>query len=176
MLTRVDAFLLAKIQKFCDRFQQTTGFTKFVPQKLLLLSAALLFGIGIILSGSLIWIAAYVGYFGLVVCGIIRTDNEEEEFLRTGKIYESGFAAPSRRLLQLCGFLVLSFLFSLFPVEDGNGFISFAFLLFSVWMYTCACVPRPPSKSKMREWYEKALTWLNDKLAPASAGAPVLNR
>lgn len=173
MLKRLDGFLLGVAQRFCDKFQRFTGLTKFKLQKWAVISS--------VISG---WGAtAFLGFPSIsVLSGLMNTaawsfniwidEKTEAEFLANGNLVSSLMDSISVRLAFVCilgGLGIFSIL-----VDAGIGGMLFCQAMFLIaYVYFSACIPRPPSKSKMQEWYEKVLTALNESLKPEPALVPI---
>lgn len=172
MLKIIDNFLLRSAQKFCDAFQRLTGLSKFWMEKWLTILFTLSLEIAFAISGkgtfySSFWMAVLV-VWGIIVVRDI--EKEECEFLSHGKLRFNFMRTFSFRL---SGFFVIELPYAAIWLLSGSMENLMVFASFMMWLYVMACVPRPPSKSKFRQWYEKALTWLGDRVrdAPTPLGA-----
>ncbi len=172
LLIKIDELLLGQMQKFCDKLQETTGLTKFKVEKWSYI-------LHILLVSCMVW--ADYGYGGLVfvlpllplVAATVRAiEWREQRFVQKGELEMAYIEAPLLRItmLILWGYVILGALwdYDLLWVSAGIAYI--------VWQYATACTPRPPSKSKLQQGYERLLTKLNDWLAPTPAALPPLVR
>lgn len=169
LLEWFDALLLATAQKFCDKFQQFTGLTKFRLEKWsLILSLASIWWAVLTIDVSIVFLFLVIPISLICTMSVLRliraVELEEVEFLKNGHL----IAFPSRflpfRLLTVCVFGGMGIYNLLFFGRTGQA-LFFQQLSIVASVYFSACVPRPPGRSKAREWYEKALTWLDGKLA-----------
>jgi len=178
MLTRVDSFLLEKAQKFCDTFQRLTGFTKFRIEKWLIVAAfATYWMFAIETSIPAVVLAALMISFSHIFT-IREIESEERAFLTRQELRHNINRSSTVRIT----FLVFSgsflgFDIYLMEVDSTHGQIWFYAWIISVLarVYFSACVPRPPGKSKVREWLERELQKLNS-LLPEPAPIPVPSR
>lgn len=167
-----DGKLLDAVQKFCDKVQRLTGLTKFRLEKWAILLSTIFFW------GCIIYIPdplnVLLGLWNSVsTLPIVRQiERGEAEFLKNGRLELSLTHLASMRLLVVICFGP-PIIISPFLLPDGLYQLMICTLVgFIAHVYFSACTPRPPSKSKAREWYEKALTWLNDRLKPAPIPVP----
>jgi len=173
MLTRLDATLLGLAQKFCDRMQQITGLTKFRFEKWSLIVAMMFMW-----HYSLLNLIEPVHLFALclttlLLFRIIRTVEVcEARFLRDGELFLFGFARRESRIVILLLYTLFELLFALYGAWD----LVCEFVCLVLWVYFAACIPRPPSKSKIREYYEKGLEWLRGAVGPIPTPIPVRHR
>lgn len=168
-LTWLDDKLLGTTQKFCDKFQRVTGLTKFALQKW-----SLIFGTSLLTWLTLSRMEGFVSTSFLIVVTVINTRIDEESerrFLKKGKIrYESLY----ERRVRIPTVILSTFASLLIYIGAENTLLSVCSCIsFISWIYFVACIPRPPSKSKAREWCDKMLTVLNDSLKPAPAFVPI---
>ena len=166
MLTRIDAFLLDKMQKFCDKLQEFTGLTKFCVMKWTLILYVALVWMHTIFDDfeSIDIICAPIITVGVFV-GVRVIGKQEKEFLNNKLPVYSPFHWASVRILAFWAFAIpaLIYLCSNRPELITNGLSGLCVIVF---IYAWACIPRPPSKSKTRQMYEKVLMWLNGLLVP----------
>ena len=168
----LDGILLGAAQKFCDKFQRVTGYTKFRLEKWsLILIVVFHWACAVIRVDSFLFLLLLIFTSGCVVTVHI-TERQEVEFQKTGKLRQAFFNTMQARLvvtLFMGCFAILGITsadFSLYVLSYGQA-------SYILWVYFGACIPRPPSKSKMREWYEKGLSSLNDWLKPEPALIPI---
>lgn len=175
MLKRLDSLLLRRAQWSCDKFSIITGFTKFRLQKWALMMGVV-FCWGIIALSTLvfsvsisdaIWFCSAGLLYTVSAAFIIRRDEKEEtEFLTNGKLRFSPWHIVFVRLYA-AGFALGCAGFVLMMVPTVIGLLEACLqICFVAWVYFSACIPRPPGKSKAREWYEKLLHRLRDKFQP----------
>lgn len=164
ILKWLDGCLLAATQKFSDGFQWLTGLTKFRLEKWALVLAlaslwlAVFSVIDFFFSGFLVAVMNTVSTMSL----FRLIERAEAEFLATGRLLFAGAFPAAWRQVALFVYGIMG-PYSLLLDETGREL--FCFWTFNVgWMYFSSCVPRPPGKSKVREWYEAASTWLDDRL------------
>jgi len=169
MLTRIDSFLLDKAQKFCDKFQRLTGFTKFRIEKWLLIMIPLFAFVGLLITAltaetgvhiiilAFIVVLAMIPVVGLYSLAILVVERQEREFLKSGKL--SAHAETNVPIFRIAGMAV--FFLSVYTIDFLGLAIVLALMCCTAVSYVLMCVPRPPSKSKMREWLENGLTWMN---------------
>jgi hypothetical protein len=170
MLSHIDSFLQGKAQKFCDKLQRITGLTKFWPQKWAAIFSAVCLSVQAFADSDVILILLALLDSLSIVALVFIYESEEAQFLKNGEISYSQWQESSRRRIAVFfqgGFAIMFSLESLWPLV-------FSVACVIAWIYFCACIPRPPSKSKMREWVEKALAKLNGIL-PDPAPEPVPN-
>jgi hypothetical protein len=166
MFKLLDGMLLGPAQWLCDRIQRLTGLTKFVPQKWMMILMPIFFWGGFIFLELDSLIVGYMLLFTVSAAFFVRqAEREEAEFLANGNLRSS----PAN-ILFVRLFMALIFGFfggtSLFLQNVGGQLFFYGSTCSIAWVYFSACIPRPPGKSKIREWYEKGLQWLNDKLEP----------
>ena len=172
MVELLDSLLLSVAQKFCDKFQQFTGLTKFRLQKWTLITSTVFFwGGNVSYFDPAMFALLSINTFSMMSI-VRRTEKEESEFLANGKLFAVPWSDASLRFVLAMTIGCMGFLMWLLPSSKGGQWMSYGMISLSIWLYICACVPRPPSKSKAREWYERGLTWLNDQLKPAPIPAP----
>ncbi|MDP2655041.1 MAG: hypothetical protein Q8P17_00540 [bacterium] len=168
-LTWLDSILLGVAQKFCDKFHRVTGLTKFTLQKW-----SLIFGTSLLTWLTLSRMEGFVSTSFLIIVTVISTRIDEESkrrFLKKGKIrYESLY----ERRVRIPTVILSTFALLLIYIGSENILLSVCLCIsFISWIYFVACIPRPPSKSKAREWCDKMLKVLNDSLKPAPAFVPI---
>ena len=166
----LDGILLSVAQKFCDKVQRLTGLTKFRLEKWALVVVAICY-LTVYVFGehtAALTVLSVALIFSIAI-GIRALEIMEADFLENGNLNEPCFSVRGRiawvvvyALLTGPEFVSADFADKVFVC--GNA----SYILF---VYFNACIPRPPSKSKMRELYEKGLTWLNDQLKPAPVPA-----
>lgn len=175
MLARIDGFLLDKTQKFCDKFQYLTGLTKFRLEKWAIIIGIVsywMFAIWIVFL--LVMIAALL----LMVAGIFmvcKVESDERIFLARGELRYDVENVPELRIMNLATYgILLLFSFLLALISSAPELLWLCWWIVSVLarIYFSACVPRPPGKSKVREWSEKSVMWLRDQLPPAPVPVP----
>jgi hypothetical protein len=179
MFRDIDSFLLARAQKFCDAFQRLTGLTKFCLEKWAFVMSALslisylvltLMDIGPVAMVYLLLPGAIYAFS--TVADIKRIERDEQNFLLRGELHWNDRHISGFRLLVLGSLTVLGL--ALLVVEEGPQvpFALTAFAAYTVGTYIGACMPRPPGKSKLRQWYENALTWLGEWLREEPSPTP----
>lgn len=177
MFLVIDRYLLSLVQKICDKVQEMTGVTKFGVSNLLLATFTICVWIKAapVLTGvDWITVGMITGYIAMLVRENIQ---HEKIFLENGSLiaphYTKFCLQPMWRGIFTVSILLttLGDIFVWGKREEESLFLvgSAAFLLS---IFTMACLPRPPSKSKMRELYEKALGKLSEKLGPQTAPKP----
>jgi len=175
MLTRIDSFLLDKAQKFCDKFQRLTGRTKFLLEKWSLVVVAVSYWMFVIEAVSLPLVLMAGLHSSHCFFMARMTEYEEKTFLAHGELkYNANYDSSTRIGALLFFGTLLSFSLWLFLVLPAPEFSWFCVWIISllVRMYFSACVPRPPSKSKMREWLENGLKRINSFL-PEPSPVPI---
>ena len=170
MLTWIDERILSIHQYIVDISQTWLGFNKFFFQKWSFLVWAFamvhsiitdtMFESGLFIFGTimLIWLTI------LAFVEIIRSEYEEAKFNQTGQIVYNKLHQQHLRvkLLLLCVlFTILEYLLSSIPTMA----------LLTVHFYFSVCIPKPPSKNRLRKGYEKLLWKLNDWLEPEAQPA-----
>ena len=171
MFKLLDGMLLGPAQWLCDRIQRLTGLTKFVPQKWMIIMTTIFFwGCAVFLelvSSTLVWMLLFTAGAAFLVHW---AEKEEAEFLINGNLR---FSPANILFVRLVITFTYGFLggINLFFQNLGGQLFFYGSMCFIAWVYFSACIPRPPGKSKIREWYEKGLWWLNDKLEPAPVPA-----
>ncbi len=173
MITKVDTFMLAWVQKRADNFSELTGLTKFWLEKwFFIISSVTLVSFFILYSISndrdfpYIWVTLLFIWTSLGVWGI---ESREEAFLSSGMLQFTAESQPRIRIPFLVFIAVPIILISLIEALSSRGFVfllTLSQLLSMVALYLTACTPKPPQKSKLRKWYEKALLFINDALTP----------
>lgn len=173
-LTWLDSVLLDAAQKFCDKSQRLTGLTKFTFQKWALVAFNGFFWGGVVFSPDLFLVYMGLCQTSAAIFDIRQTEEEEMEFLRNGRLRSHSWVyIASVRLILTFSWGVLGILVLFTGTVTGLLFF-YVTLCGIAHLYFSACIPRPPSKSKARELYEKALTWLNDRLQPTPL--PAINQ
>lgn len=175
MRARLDAFLLDKSQKFCDKFQRLTGRTKFQLEKWSLIAAATSYWMFVVERPSPFLMSISLMLSVSYIFVIREIESEERAFLARGELKYDVSHSPVER----SNFLLFNGTFLLLGLWAFLVFLAPGFLWFCTWIvsvlarkYFSACVPKPPSKSKMREWAEKSLMFLRDQLPPAPVPIP----
>jgi hypothetical protein len=163
MLAKLDDFLLARAQRFCDAFQRLTGLTKYRIEKWLWISLAMTVAM---IAGQHIFNRDGVAFhltIGPLLCiwallYATVVDIQEKNFLSKGTIEENVWHTEDvRKPLAILSALLL--LVSLL-VRSPNA-TDLIFLDLLGVMYVGACIPRPPGKGKLRQWLESTLSGLN---------------
>lgn len=168
MLKYFDDLLLNAAQKFCDAVQRLLGFTKFRVEKWALITNMLSFCLFVAFALTPGAVASIL-IFGNVLSSVLSVkeiEHEEAEFLESGAIH---YRLTNSRFFRLLPIAVLGPSTALFLETPLCGIFLSAFASFMAVVYISACLPRPPGKSKMREWCEKGLSWLNDRLPEVPA-------
>jgi hypothetical protein len=166
----LDGVLLNTAQKFCDKFQSITGLTKFRLEKWALITSAIFFGgLTILLTEPILAVLALM-YVPIAAFTVRAIEKVESEFLKNGSLIMPIWNLPVRLTFTSVQAFSAYLSFSV-NMDYKNQMACYGIVAVILWMYLSSCVPRPPSKSKMREWYEKALTWLNNQVKPAPAPA-----
>ena len=161
MFRKLDEALLSRAQKFSDSFQSITGKTKFFLARwslilhMLFICGAILsiFGEGLLKRPPLLFLASFLCAQNILIWGstIHKIRKEEIMFLESGSLEYSKLHDFSGRF-PLIGFTL--FVFSL-QILLSWPLLCFIPWFFSVgWIYFSACIPRPPRKSKIREWLD----------------------
>ena len=171
-LTWLDGILLGAAQKLCDKVQRLTGLTKFRLEKWAVIMSVVFFWADAVSNptGLIITANLYITFIMVVIVRIV--EKEEVRFLASGELTPSLFHESLVRLAIALGFGLLIALTVL--VADEHLLSVCAEASYVAWVYFSTCIPRPPSKSTMREWYEKALWRLDDMLQPTTD--PALDR
>ena len=182
MFYRLDGILLGATQWFCDRTQRLTGLTKFSLEKWTYIMSAIFFCAGFVFKGDPIMALMILVYAVIMAGGVCVTERREKEFLNNGNILLSDWNNAHMRILAIffCGFM--AFVFTL-PSAGKDEFLRSMFqfrwgvpICIILNVYFSACIPRPPAKSRVRQWCEKGLRWLRDKLQPTSIPVPIPSR
>lgn len=179
MIKTLDSRLISRAQWFCDKFHDLTGLTKFTLQRWALILSWMFFCVSsviMIIGSGIAWVV-YVLLPLPSLCAIRvfflsrNIKREEIEFLRSGKLeYNIFHSTPTRLILVLTnGIMAVVNLVSLNFLQE-LAFLGTVFLI--AWFYFSICIPRPPGKNKVREWYENGLWWLDSKLQEAPIAAP----
>lgn len=156
MFRKIDDFFLQEAQKFSDSFQRITGKTKFFLEKWSLILFLVILCVQTLLlyaelDSSLIVIGFLPCLLNILmwVPVIRRIETDEAAFLEHGTLNFSELHDFYRR-----SFLVLLAL----SLELLHVFIWHSlphlWIFFCGWIYFAACIPRPPSKSKLRQWLD----------------------
>lgn len=171
-------------QKFCDKTHRLTGLSKFKLEKWAVILWGLLF-IASVMLDTLVSFSTIVTIPMIITIPIVtaivaemvrQIENREARFLERGILSQGFWHFRATRIIAL---LVLVFLNTVYLQRFGGGDVpflldSFRCVVIAVWIYVSACIPRPPEKSKARQWCEKGLGWFNDKLV--TPPEPVSNR
>ena len=167
MFKLLDGMLLGPAQWLCDRIQQLTGLTKFVLQKWMIIMVTIFFWGSVVSLGLISFVAGSMLLLLTASAALLvhRAEKEEAEFLANGNLR---FSPVNILFVRLILTLIYGFLggISMSFQNIGGYLLFYGSMCFIAWTYFSACIPRPPGKSKIREWYEKGLWWLNDKLEP----------
>ncbi len=166
----LDGILLGAAQKFCDKAQRLTGLTKFTFEKSVIIASAVFFWGDFFFSSDVRLVVVVLPYTLLIWYATRRIGEEESEFLASAKIHLSALHAATVRLTIACIFASLIGM-SLWTLGRDALLMSCGYISYIIWVYIAACIPRPPSKSKIREWFNKVLWRLDDMLQPAPASA-----
>lgn len=171
-LAWLDGLLLGAAQRLCDKTQRLFGLTKFRLQKWALIVSTV-FYCGFYVFDQRPVIAVLLSIYIAGSLFLVRIiEMQESEFLKNGGLVMPPFGVL-QRIFWFSAYLILA-LPGLSSENYGDRLLSYGLLCYVLFIYLSDCIPRPPSKSKMREWSEKALTWLNDLLA--SPPVPVPNK
>lgn len=158
-----DNILLSVAQQFCDSTQRLTGLTKFWFEKWTLITSVASFSLFAVenMFIDLILVSALLAF--AAIYAVRETEKAEIEFLAKGRLrrHVSHFLEARLSLFVVCAFDIFTGL-----MHFGWTFPCFGMSAIA-WIYFSACIPRPPSKSKMREWAEKSLMFLRDQFPPA---------
>lgn len=179
----LDSVLLGAAQKFCDKVQRTTGMMKFSLERIALvviLSSVLPIKDLIPIMGSAIAMMTVVLASMLVFVSVV----EERLFIKTNLLRRPVFSGFFSRITwtlllgsSLCFIIPVVAMGVMLRIPKSSillgGLIGLAMVGMISYMYISACIPRPPSKSKMQEWLNKGLWWLNDQLKPSPAFVPI---
>jgi len=158
MFMKLDEALLSRAQKFSDLFQRITGKTKFFLARwslilhLLFICGAILsiFGEDLLKRPPLLFLASFLCAKSILIWGstIHKIRKEEIVFLENGTLEFSELHDFSLRF-PLAVFPLLTFFLPPMPL-----LCYLPWFFFIAWIYFSACIPRPPGKSKLREWLE----------------------
>jgi len=168
MLERLDNFLRSNAQKFCDNAQKYTGLTKFVFLKWNMVLSSLFIMASAICDRSMFLVSVALLNSVAVIRCVHDLEQEESEFLANGKIKLSFLHSVyfRTRFILIVGVITILLLI----IADPPSYLLVcANVCMIAWVYLAVCTPRPPGKSKMREWCEKGLWRLNDWLKPEPA-------
>jgi|GEM_PF-6226412 len=170
----LDATVLSKVQKLCDKFTEFTGRTKYFLEKWVVISATA------IIDFPLLHEPAIVGAVLLTANSIALVffiEGRERAFLQDpGAIPLTTLRDPQFRCVLAASYIFVG-VDALFLVPKETGHYFFVGTLFmALAVYIGGCLPKPPTKSKFRQWYEQGLTWLNEKLKPAPELIPIPSR
>ena len=164
-----DGVLKAAAQKFCDKFQQFTGLTKFRLEKwawILSLASTWWAVLTVVDTPLVIILLAILSALFCTTMGLhaVRSIEQAEiEFLENGRLVAFLSSSPPMRLVGVYVLGVMGIFNLLFFGRTGQAvFCQQLFIVVAI--YLSVCIPRPPGKSRAREWYEGALTWLDDRL------------
>lgn len=160
MLLKFDEKLLSTAQKFCDKMQEITGLTKFFFEKwslimfLLSISVEILSLYGESEHSSLIFAAGFSCSVNILVWvpEICRIEKEEMIFLRHGMLKFPRLYDFSRRF-PLVGMVLLLVCLHLWVCQPPLSYFH-PWIFFGGWIYFSACIPKPPGKSKLRQWLD----------------------
>lgn len=175
----IDTSMLERAQSVCDTVQRITGYTKFTISKWLLILAVLFLTLGVLMSIPGLPLTATIGFYSMlalysyaVYLGVHQIEREERFFHRNGKLLYPSFFGQNVSLRGM--FVSCSAAFALlccyfFTIGDGvrQGFFVGTFLSCILFVYVEASVPRPPSKSRFKEWVKKKVEeWSPRRLFP----------
>ncbi len=161
----LDSIPLGATQKVSDAFQLLTGRTKYTLQKWMLILITGFFGVDCAFSQKPMLGILFLPWVAIVIMSIRALEGLEAKFLKDGELFFSPYYAFEIRFPLAAVYAILIFI--------SEQTMLYAMICMFLYVYFGACIPRPPSKSKMREWYERALTGLNDWLKPAPALVPI---
>jgi len=176
MLARIDDFLLNKAQKTCDKFQRLTGLTKFRLEKWATIIAVMSYWMFAI-EVRVLFLTLYSCILSAMYFFVVRDlEAQEKAFLARNELRDNIDYSGGRIVSLVLYGITLPLTLSLALASSAPELLWFCGWMASVLSktYFSACIPRPPSKSKMREWLEKGLTALRDSLPPEPI--PVSNR
>lgn len=177
MLMWIDTALLARAQSFADRFQRLTGLTKFWLEKWTIIAAGVFYMIFAARPFVMVLIGIAAILWVKIFFEVKNIENKEKIFLSSGQLYFNEWGDPRARTFPLVVIgLLLVVALVLIPFVSESLWLCLYTIASIARSYFSACIPRPPGKSKMRQWYENGLTWLNDRLKPADAPAMVPSR
>lgn len=175
MIEWLDSVLRDATQRFSEKFQRLTGLTKFTLEKWASIASTIFF------CGFSVCAFRYIG-IGLALLTIIlsainirRIEKEEIEFMTNDKLdFRLSNEFSVRKPLLIVDLFAIPW-FSLviffgnqeFQIIVQSQCILGAILSNMAWRYFSICIPKPPAKSKVREWSEKALGWLSERLQPS---------
>jgi len=117
----------------------------------------------------------------MTISEVREIENQEKRFLESGEIKYHLLNNFSYRIALLMIGIVLTmivfsvgfFLTKTYEVRDMVFVIALmSVMCFVMWGYFTACVPKPPCKSKIRQWCEKAIQWFRDIREPAPVPEP----
>ncbi len=177
MFIAIDSFLLGKAQKFCDKVQWLTGLTKFSMEKWTVVISNLSLWGGTLFIG-VPHLAILVALQSIISFSYVKKiEHEEADFLKNGRLVAGPFHIALIRiifaLIMVSLFLSLVRIYSHTPADDLFATFTMSLVASSfAGIYFSACTPRPPSKSKIWELYEKGLRWLNDQFLPSPEAIP----
>lgn len=170
MYAELDGFLCRRIQKKVDRIQEITGVTKYRLSSWIAISAGFC-----MLTFDLLML--HFNPFDLtldflMVCYLVavvrENETHEREFLTKGMmripiVGRPGIGARVGMLIVAVLYLTIMFYLA-HEVKIPHMFASASFFLFPLFGYIDACVPRRPTKSKVRQVCEEILSLLDRAL------------
>jgi hypothetical protein len=174
--SKLDEFLSRRIQKLCDNLYLYFGIDKFTFSKwLLIVSRTLLYVTGIHVVGLFFWI----WFMACSIPGTIESLNEIEsnrkEYFRSYKLVRPNWLRSEHnrwyRLFIFCVFLLFSGLhIFIFFVADSlplpNAIFDLGIIVYFIFLYVISSVPKPPKRSKLKEWYDGFISNLQPSLQP----------
>ena len=170
MLKFVDTQLLNAAQKSCDWFQLLTGLTKLRVEKWTVILQTFFWCLSVSLD-----ITAFRSLLLLMMVGVTFSwaraiDVQEKEFFKNGRLYRRITESRGARVIGTIALIAQTIRSPFFTLE--NELLICSNLCLIAWIYVSVAIPRPPGKSKARQWYESGLWWLKDRLNDAPAPAP----
>lgn len=156
MLLRLDEKLLSTAQKFCDNMQKTIGLTKFFFEKWSVIGIVAALTMNAFFWNNWFFSAIDGIVIFLATFSIFEIEKRETEFFRNGTLLFSKWVDAPKRVEDVISdiFLILINLTSAIIIGPPACLMGIAILFSIAWKYFSVCVPRPPGKSKLREWLD----------------------
>ena len=159
-------------QNISNEWQELTGLTNFWIAKWLVILWAILNTFSSIQNGVFSrdkWIVVMMWF--ITIWFFYLTEHKDKNWKNNG-------VANEERIIPVCLFLrTVLICFCVFELIGwgitGNSGALFPFIFYTAFFYFSACTPLPPSKSKVRKWYEKTLIKINKKLSESPEVAHV---
>lgn len=166
----LDSILLGAAQKFCDGNQKLFGITKFALEKWALVLTMLFFSSACLFEGGIVSIFLIVVLVAAVTFRTLDLEKQERDFFKNNSPGKPPYSMYERLFwLIYFGYFAARHFSAIGDI--ANQYMFYADICIILATYFNACVPRPPSKSKMCELYEKGLWWIYDWSKPAVVSA-----